>query len=103
MHLFRWALALLFFAFWAAAAFANAQIVFGQQGKEDERRPSMVMFMGGICAALALRALPFDSPRAKVWSWVVWFFLALLDAGSLGYLLLIAWTGIASLFTKKEP
>lgn len=101
MFYLRWCLALLCFGLWAAAAWANGEILFGKKWREAERRPSMVMFIGALFAALALKALPYPLPRATSIS--VWLLLSLLDAGSLGFIPLAAWSTLGSLFDRKEP
>lgn len=99
MTILRWSLAILAFGLWAAAAWSNAAIVLKTYA-EDERRPSMVMFMGALFAALALRAMPFDPGRWKVLG--AWLALALLDAGSLGFVLLFLWAALSGALARKE-
>ena len=85
MVIIRWILATACLGFWAMAAWANAELVF-RRAREGERRPSMVMFTGGICAALGLWAMPLQGPRVRGACLAAWLLMALLDAGSLGFL-----------------
>ncbi|HJW09275.1 MAG TPA: hypothetical protein VJ483_06540 [Holophagaceae bacterium] len=95
MIIFRWILAVACLGIWAMAAWANAEIVFGRRYRDAERRPSLVMFMGGIFAALGLWALPLQGTRVRATCLAVWLLMALLDMGTLGSLLLGLWAAVS--------
>ena len=100
MTVLRWILAVAALGFWGMAAWANGEIVFGKRYRDVEPRPSLVMLVGGICAALGLWALPLEGPRVHLVSVGAWVLMALLDAGTLGFLPLLAWSALNG---KKEP
>ncbi len=82
------------------AAWANGEIVFGKRYRDAERRPSLVMLVGGISAALGLWALPLQGVRVHGACFLAWLLMALLDVGTLGFLPLALWSLLSG---KKEP
>ena len=102
MTVFRWILAAIFLCLWAAVAWANASIVLTPV-KEGERRPSMVMIMGAVFAALGLKALPIGGPAAARACFWIWLGLSLLDAGSLGMLPLFLISALTGGLKQEKP
>lgn len=101
MVLLRWCLALLALGLWGALAYGNAYLVFSKRWRNQERRPSMVMLVGALLAAIFIKLLPI--PLLPGVSWGLWLLLSLLDLGSLGGLILAGFSFLADRFPRKEP
>jgi hypothetical protein len=84
------------------AAWSNGEIVFGKRYRNAEQRPSLVMFMGGIFAALALLALPLQGPKVRGSCLIAWLAMALLDVGTLGSLPLMVWSAFRGKVSGKK-